>query len=66
MGKKGKVIYLSERITEDISDIKLLLKLIIDCKVETMNEMVALAYIALEKGKKVDRNNGKIGKILMK
>lgn len=64
MGKKGKIIYLSERMTEDISDVKLLLKLIIDCKVETMNEMVSLAYIALEKGKKVDRNNNKIGKIL--
>lgn len=64
MGKKGKIIYLSERITEDIYDVNLLLKLIIDCKVETMNEMVALAYIALEKGKKVDRNNDKIGKIL--
>lgn len=66
MGKRGKIIYLSERITEDIYDVNLLLKLIIGCKVETMNEMVALAYIALEKGKKVDRNNDKIGKILIR
>lgn len=66
MGKRGKVIYLSERITEDIYDVNLLLKLIIDFKVETMNEMVALAYIALEKGKKVDKNNEKIGKILIR
>jgi len=66
MGKKGKVIYLSERITEDISDINLLLDLIASDKIETIAEMMTLADIALERGKRLDRNNEKIGKILIR
>lgn len=66
MGKKGKIIYLSEQIGIDIYYINILLNLITSCKTETMAEAMTLAEIALQKGKRIDINNEKIGKILMK
>lgn len=64
MGKKRKISYLRSEIMMDIYDINLLLDLIISCKVEKFADTMALCSIALKKGKRIDKNNQKIGKIL--
>jgi hypothetical protein len=64
MGKKHKISYFCTQIGIEIYYINILLNLITSCKVETMPEVMSLAELALEKGKKIDRNNEKIGKIL--
>lgn len=66
MGKKGKVLRLREKIMADIGDINILLDLITSDKVETLADIMALSNIALERGKRIDINNEKIGKILIK
>lgn len=66
MGKRGKILRLREEIMSDIYDINLLLDFIVSNRVDTFAEAMALADIALEKGKRIDINNEKIGKILCK
>lgn len=64
MSKKYKISYLREKIMVDIQDINLLLDLITSYRVETFAEVLTLANIALSKGKQINKNNEKIGKIL--
>lgn len=64
MSKKHKISYLREKIMVDIQDINLLLDLITSYRVETFAEVLTLANIALSKGKQINKNNEKIGKIL--
>lgn len=64
MSKKRKISYLREKIMVDIHDINLLLDLITSYRVETFAEVVTLANIAQAKGKRIDKNNKQIGKIL--
>lgn len=64
MSRKRKISYLREKIMIDIQDINLLLDLIVSYRVETFAEAMTLANMALAKGKRIDQNNRKIGKIL--
>lgn len=64
MGKRSKILRLREGIMIDIYDINLVLDLITSDKVEKSADVMALCGIALKKGKRIDRNNQKIGKIL--
>lgn len=64
MGKRSKILYLRNQIMHDIYDINVLLDLITSYKIETFAEAMTLAQIALEKGKKIAKNNNIIGKIL--
>ncbi len=64
MNKKHQILYLRDKIMHDIKDINVLLDLITSYRVETFAETMTLAYIALEKGKRIDKNNEKIDKIL--
>lgn len=64
MNKKHKISYLREKIMIDIQDINLLLDLITSYRVETFAEVMILANIAQAKGKRINKNNEKIGKIL--
>lgn len=64
MSKKRKISYLREKIMIDIQDVNLLLDLITSYRIDTFAEVIILANIALEKGKQINKNNKKIGKIL--
>jgi hypothetical protein len=48
----------------DIEQVNLLLNFITSYKIETLSEAAILASIALAKGKNINKNNEKIGKIL--
>ena len=64
MSKKRKISYLREMIMCDIEKVNLLLEIIASDKVDSTLETYILASIALEKGKRIDKNTEKIGKIL--
>jgi hypothetical protein len=64
MSKKRQISYLSGKIMSDIHDVNVLLDLITSYRVETFAESMTLVDIALEKGKRISKNNKKIGKIL--
>lgn len=66
MGKRGKILRLKEKIMLDIYDVNLLLRLIASDKIEKFSEIMTLADIALERGKRININGEKIGKILSK
>lgn len=64
MNKKHQISYLRKKIMYDINDINILLDLITSYKVETFTEIMVIINIALEKGKRINKNNQKIGRIL--
>lgn len=66
MGKRSKVLYLRGKIMQDIYDVNLLLDLITSDKIEKFSDVMVLCSMALKKGKRIDKNNEKIGKILSK
>ena len=64
MSRKKQLCYLRSKIMADIEQVNLLLDFITSYKTETLSEAAILASIALAKGKKISKNNEKIGKIL--
>lgn len=64
MSKRQKVLYLREKIMNDIQDVNVLLDLITSYRVDTFAEAMTLAHVALEKSKRIDKYNEKIGRIL--
>lgn len=64
MGKKREISYLRDRIMIDIDYVNTFLEFIASDRLETMKEIMLFANIALAKGKNIDKNNRKIGKIL--
>ncbi|MFA6989259.1 MAG: hypothetical protein WC197_04235 [Candidatus Gastranaerophilaceae bacterium] len=64
MNKKRELYYLRSKIMTDIEQVNLLLNFITSYKIETLSEAAILASIALAKGKNINKNNEKIGKIL--
>lgn len=64
MGKRGKILRLREKIMSDIQGVNILLDLIDADKIETLAGIRVLVNIALERGKRIDKNNKKIGRIL--
>lgn len=64
MSKRKNLSYLREKIMCDIQDLNTLLEIIVSYRFETQTEAVILTRLALEKGKKIDNYNEKIGKIL--
>lgn len=64
MGKKREISYLRDRIMIDIDYVNTFLEFIVSDRLETMKEIMLFANIALAKGKNIDKNNRKIGKIL--
>ncbi len=64
MSRKCKISYLRSRIMVDIEYVNTILDVIVSDRLENKKEVMLLAEIALGKGKNIDRNNQKIGKIL--
>lgn len=64
MSKKKKISYLTERMSYDIEVVNVLLEIIASDRTENVIEVQILAGLALCKGKQIDKNNYKIGKIL--
>lgn len=64
MNKKRKIYYLRNRIMIDIEYVNTIFDVIVSDRLENKKEIMLLAEIALGKGKNIDRNNQKMGKIL--
>ncbi len=65
MSKKRQLEYFREKIMCDVQEVNLLLSIIASYRVETLDEAVVLADVALSRTKSIGKNNERIGEILM-